>query len=81
MAEFLDHYTLVRPDDGVINTLDEARQLANGDASRIWFVREGDHLEEPWAVESWNGQFVNCLGFYVTIEPVRPEHKHEVFDY
>jgi hypothetical protein len=39
------------------------------------------HGSAPWAVELLNGQFVNCLGYFVTKETCKPEHQDEIFSY
>ena len=70
----------------MIDTLDEAKELADGDTERIWFVRDMDedpeNLEEFYfAIEPWAGQFVNCFGFLVTVEKVKEEHRDKFFVY
>jgi hypothetical protein len=115
--EFLDHYTLIEDDEGthVYQTYARAKEAAEGNDARIWFIREGEdelywieecgetepvfaeldedefsdwhesmmekHGSAPWAVESFIGQFVNCLGFFVSTEPAKPEHQHTIFKY
>ena len=90
-------YTLVERSDGQIlmNTLEEARALAktllsahellagarDGEQATdpyIWFIRDGGR---DWDVESWSGQFVNALGFFVTQKPCQPAHKGRIFKY
>jgi hypothetical protein len=41
----------------------------------------GNLVDYTWDVELWDGQFVNCLGFFVSTEPCRPEHRNTVFTY
>lgn len=36
-------------------------------------------VDYKWDVERWRGQFVNCLGFFVTTEPCKPEHDIAIF--
>lgn len=87
--DITDHYTLHGFGDGncMYNTIAEARLAASGDEKRIWFIREGDDdaedgVDDPvWSVEHWHGQFVNCLGFFVTEESCKPEHKNTIFIY
>jgi hypothetical protein len=37
--------------------------------------------EEVWDVEVADGQYVNSVGYFVTTEPCRPEHRSELFTY
>lgn len=39
------------------------------------------HGFAPWVIESWRGQFVNCLGFFVTTKPCDPAHVDTIFTY
>jgi hypothetical protein len=73
-------YTLLFSPDGqaLQNTIAEARKITT-DQDRIWFVREGDRYD--WDVEPFDGQFVNCLGFFVTLEPCRADHRERIFKY
>ena len=76
--------------------IEEAKRHAGGDVRRIWFVRDGHvecectdenwedcecELEPEWTVEPWRGQFVNCLGFFVSKEKRKPEHDDTIFTY
>lgn len=84
MADFLEHYDLVEKDGQGLLSFEEAQTLSEGNLSRVWFVREGDEEdpEDPiWSVEPFNWQFVNCMGYYVSTEPRRPEHDNTIFTY
>jgi hypothetical protein len=39
------------------------------------------HGASPWYVELYGNQFVNALGFFVSTEPCKPEHKDTTFVY
>lgn len=93
MMEFIDHYELVTDDNGdhVIPTFALALELAGNDHDKVWFVRSGDDDGDPddedfkepvWDVELYHGhQMVNRLGFFVTTEPCKPEHRYTIFQY
>lgn len=93
MADFLTHYEPVEDAGGqtLFNTINEAKELCGHlglpVCDHVWFVREGDDCGDEedcdagWDVEIFNGQFVNCLGFYVTIVPCAPEHRGVIFTY
>jgi hypothetical protein len=106
--EFTDHYEI---SGEILHTYAKAKEAAEGNEARIWFIREGEDesywteecgetspdpededdtwyeamTEEygsaPWTVEPYDGQFVNCLGFFVSTEPCKPEHINAVFRY
>lgn len=86
MAEFLDHYE----EQERCQTYQEAIAAAKGETDRVWFVRHGDQdecaeedidHEEIWTVENPVGKYVNCVCFFVSTKPRRPEHVDTVFDY
>lgn len=39
------------------------------------------HGPAPYQVSVWSGQYVNKIGFFVTVSPCRTEHRGEIFDY
>jgi hypothetical protein len=96
IGEFTDHYTIVG-DAKIQPFLEDAMRVADGDKDRIWFIRHGDgcdcepvngddedfecECEETWDVELLDGQYVNRVGYFVTTEPCRPEHRSELFTY
>jgi hypothetical protein len=82
--------------DIIHQSLERARRTADDNPDRIWFVRHSDtdcqcgadweegiecDCEPDWDVELYRGQFVNNVGFLVTTEPCRPEHRDEIFTY
>lgn len=86
-----DHYKLLGEAE-VFHTYTAAEKAADGNPDHIWFVRGGDEpictcsdeeceCEEVWDVELYHGQFVNNVGFFVSEEPCRPEHREAVFTF
>jgi hypothetical protein len=62
-------------------TLPDFDNISEDEASDWHEAMMEKHGSAPWAVESYIGQFVNCLGYFVSTKPVRPEHQHTIFKY
>ena len=84
--EFTDHYSII---GNLRDTLAEALKAANQEHDRVWFVRHGDSIDDEesndaddaWEVEINRSQYVNCVGFFVTVEACRTGHDSIVFTY
>lgn len=95
--EFTDHYTILDKGlfptrAAALKAAGDDRRkvwfVRHGDGSHCTCTEEqlenDDHVcecEEIWDVQHDVGQFVNCAGFLVTVEPYKPEHVYEIFTY
>jgi hypothetical protein len=67
-------------------TYKDALAAADGNPKRVWFLRHDDGDDDQpddivWTVELYHGQYVNFAGFMVSVDPCKPEHEHDVFEY